>query len=71
MYQEILFDLLSKFKKRKLLIQVIILSVNENQKNPHLYLLFLFERGGGGLLHCEAYKKKSILIKLFNSTTED
>lgn len=62
MYQEIFYDLLSKFKKRKLLIPLIIFSVNE-KKNPHLYLFFFFDKVGGGLLHCEAYKKKSILIK--------
>lgn len=41
------------------------------KKNPHLYLFFFFDKVGGGLLHCEAYKKKIILIKLFNLTTED
>lgn len=71
MYQEFFFDLLSIFKKRKLLILLIIFSVNEGKK-PHTFIYFIFlERGGGGLLHCEAYKKKSILILPFNSTTED
>lgn len=63
------FDLLSKFKKRKFLIPVIIFSVNEKKKNLTFIYYYFFERGGGGLLHCEAYKKKYILIKLFNSTT--
>lgn len=57
MYQEIFYDLLSKFKKRKLLMSLIIFSVNEKKKPSPLFIFF-FDKVGGGLLHCEAYKKK-------------
>lgn len=57
MYQEIFFDLLSKFKKRKLLIQVIILSVNENKKNPTFIDYFCLKGVGEGCYIVRPTKK--------------
>lgn len=60
MYQEIFFDLLSKFKKRKLLIQVIILSVNENKKkNPPLFIIFVW-KGWGRVVTLWGLQKKNL-----------
>lgn len=57
MYQEIFFDLLSKFKKRKLLIQVIILSVNENKKKPTFIYYFCLKGVGEGCYIVRPTKK--------------
>lgn len=58
MYQEIFYDLLSKFKKRKLLMLLIIFSVNEKKKPSPLFIYFFLIRLGEGCYIVRPTKKK-------------